>query len=355
VKLLWRKAARVFRAKGHSNFSAADALEEKFGRNQGLGRSRLALLVTTQHEPCPEPVADFILNQLEVKDPESWAEYLREVANEPAETSDTAPAVVAEPREVRDVAREAAGEVAGAVTGRLDKTDGMLEALRGKLDAFVTQAEWRFHEVEKQLSGVFSALGNTLDAFASSVRGQLEESSSTINLKLDRGQAQLNDAEMQFELMRYALAAMEERRKKDKKEILRATWGAGGLAVLGSVLFVHCHVPRAGPESLNGRTREGVTERAASGGQPMPHVDDSPGIGGELGERKVTLVPKTSLPGQAVAPCRDWMTTLYGSCWVELANKTAPCPPDTYQDGQRCYVPVMAHGKPPVGGSSESK
>jgi hypothetical protein len=348
--LLWRQAARVFRAKGYSNFTAADELEKKFGEGQGLGRSRLALLVTTQCEPCPEAVADFILNELEVKDPKAWAEYLREVANEPPETQSAAPAVVAGPREAREVAKEAAGEVASAVTARLDKTEGLLEALRARLETFVTQAEWKFHGLEKQLSGVLSTLGGKLDTFASSVREQLGASASTIatiDIKLDHAQAQFNNADTQLEFMRYALSAIEKKREKDKQEIVRAAWGGGVLAVLGCVVFMHCHAPTA--VTANVHVRAGVTQEAARSENSPLHFDRAPGIAGELGGRKVRAVSRTPMPGQAVTPCQGSERTLYGSCWI-LTGDAAPCPPDQFQDGQRCYVPVMDHSKPPIGG-----
>jgi len=345
--MLWKKAARVFRAKGYSNFTAADELEKRFGERKGLGRSRLAFLVTTQCEPCPEPVADFILNELEVKNPQTWAEYLKEVANEPPDTQDAAPVVVAGPREAREVAREAAGEVASAVTTRLDKTEGLLEALRAKLEAFVTQAEWKFHDLENQLAGVLSALGGKLDTFASELREQLGVFASTINTKLDHTQAHLDHADTQLELMRYALASIEKKREQDKKEIVRAAWGGGVLAVLGCVVFMHCHAPTAVTANVN--VRAGVTEEAARSANAPLHFDRDPAVAGELGGRKVTAVPRKPMPGQAVTPCRGSERTLHGSCWIETRDD-APCPPDQFQEGQRCYVPVMDHSKPHVGG-----
>ncbi|HLL84066.1 MAG TPA: hypothetical protein VK420_15480, partial [Longimicrobium sp.] len=103
--LLWRDAPRIWKAKGYtSHAAAADALEERFGSGKGLGRTSISLLVTTQYEPCSPEVEAFIRHELAIKNEETWARYLAEVANEPPEEG----------------AREPAAEVARPGTATID-------------------------------------------------------------------------------------------------------------------------------------------------------------------------------------------------------------------------------------------
>jgi hypothetical protein len=69
----------------------------------------------------------------------------------------------------------------------------------------------------------------------------------------------------------------------------------------------------------------------------------------ELGQRKVQRVPHEPLPNQERAPCRGSATALHGSCWFRVHGLTAPCPIDTFQEGDGCYVPIATNPKAPVG------
>jgi len=60
-------------------------------------------------------------------------------------------------------------------------------------------------------------------------------------------------------------------------------------------------------------------------------------------------MPHHPLPNQAVAPCHGVARELYRACWIKVAHTQAPWPPDTYQEGDACYIPVAANPKQPVG------
>jgi DNA-binding XRE family transcriptional regulator len=99
------------------------------------------------------------------------------------------------------------------------------------------------------------------------------------------------------------------------------------------------------PEPQNARKPLSTEDLYALRFSPKPNA-----VAGELGERnKVRFVPREPLPNQAVAPCRGSETSINGSCWIGVLGKTAPCPPDTYQEGNYCYVPVAANPKVPLG------
>jgi hypothetical protein len=59
-------------------------------------------------------------------------------------------------------------------------------------------------------------------------------------------------------------------------------------------------------------------------------------------------VSRTPLKGQAVKPCVDGETELYGSCWLKIADQSAPCPPNLYQEGNSCYAPSVADTPEPA-------
>jgi hypothetical protein len=68
-----------------------------------------------------------------------------------------------------------------------------------------------------------------------------------------------------------------------------------------------------------------------------------------MGKPKGRPMPHQPLPGQDVAPCKGSARTLYGACWF-LSGDTAPCPPDQFEEGGKCYVPIhMVPGNSPSG------
>jgi len=61
-------------------------------------------------------------------------------------------------------------------------------------------------------------------------------------------------------------------------------------------------------------------------------------------------VPRSTLPGQRVAPCdAEWgMEAIYGNCWVKSGSVRPPCG-RLFRHGDACYIPVAADPKKPVG------
>lgn len=110
-----------------------------------------------------------------------------------------------------------------------------------------------------------------------------------------------------------------------------------------------CEVERKQVESLTASTRDlshavaGLVE--GRGAATYIARDSDSGTG--LGEHKGRPMPHQALPNQAVAPCRGSERTLYGACW-KGTDDSPPCPPDTFQEGQKCYVPVAANPQSPV-------
>jgi hypothetical protein len=326
MRLLWRRAAKVWRAKGHSNFSVADALEARFGVGKGLGRSTLATLATTHCEPCPEHVAAFILNELPVLDEDSWGRYLEEEAGTPAE-ADSGSTAAAEPRRLGEVAREAAAEVAKIV-------EAWLGTARGELQAFAAQT-----------ASTLRAVSGSLDAFASSLNGVLAAFASSVRGKSDAGGTRLELA-----AIKHRLDQADAARAQDTKQILRAVYGSAGVVVLACVAFSywqHCvHVSireeKASVKAEQGVVEKAVSERADPIWPDLPRWEEL--IEGRIGERKPRgpLMPQAPLKGQGLPPCRGSAEAIRGGCWLRTYF-TPPCPPDQFEYGAGCYAPLPAH------------
>ena len=112
-----------------------------------------------------------------------------------------------------------------------------------------------------------------------------------------------------------------------------------GVGTAGGVMAVGCLV-------LMAACRWPVVSN--NNGQQEPYGSLINGIGAGMGEHKpVRLMPHKPLPYQATKPCQGSAATLYGACWIGT-DKTAPCPPDQYEEGQKCYIPVAADPGVPV-------
>jgi hypothetical protein len=61
-------------------------------------------------------------------------------------------------------------------------------------------------------------------------------------------------------------------------------------------------------------------------------------------------IPKFTLPGQRVAPCDAGLgeVAINGNCWFASADKKPPCE-RLFRHGDKCYAPVAADPKKPVG------
>ncbi|HLL85061.1 MAG TPA: hypothetical protein VK420_20495 [Longimicrobium sp.] len=146
--------------------------------------------------------------------------------------------------------------------------------------------------------------------------------------------------------------------------------GSAGAMLMGlslMFLFVICNrgtnaVPVASPQAFTVNVTvgngQGVAQVAVKGEgcqqQQEPHRTSLLGeAAGKLGDRKPApkvprMMPHQAMPGQAVQPCEVPAVTLYGACWIKVADQKAPCPPKTVQEGNSCYVPVQADPQVPV-------
>jgi hypothetical protein len=214
-------------------------------------------------------------------------------------------------------------------------------------DALATQAAGKGSTLGKLAQRVARLTARRLDTLLSAVGGK---ALSAVG-KLGAVEATLNHADAKLDLL-------EAQLDRARREILRTVRVTGLLVVAAGGALVHCrHLPPApAPSSVNVNIgRAGVAEQAAAGGGWDPYGTLISVISGAAGERKAGRpMPHQPLPHQAKAPCQGSATTLYGACW-KGTNDPAPCPPDTYQEGQTCYIPLTADPNHPVGGQTESR
>jgi len=145
----------------------------------------------------------------------------------------------------------------------------------------------------------------------------------------------------------------QQQHRRDKLHLM--------VAIVGTGLVVTCvtRTPPATPglpgQSVTVNLRQGSdnvswrrpAHRWGEATDPESRIPEE--IAGDMGERHPeesgpVMMPHEPLPGQKVTPCPGSSQVMYGGCWYETANKT-PCPPDLFQEGQKCYVPI--HAKEP--------
>ena len=335
--LLWRQAAKMWLGKGYTHSDASDLLEKKFGRRKGFGRSSIGLLATTKCEPCPQAVADFIIG-LEVRDPERWAQYQREMENQPAEAP-ASPSLSSS----WEAAKEAISGVADMIRAWLDSAGNSMQALASNASALLSG-----------LAGKLDTLGDRLDGLSIKL-DSISKKIDSNGAKLDTLRVNTNNTDSQVEVLGFKVDDSEARRRKDKWHILGAI--LGGFALLA---FLQCqHAPSSalvGPALVQNVTvTQGTAQAAAdatgSRGREWTQVMPYPSTpASNMGERKQEpkgprMMPHEPLPGQALKPCPEATTTLYGACWIQT-QQTAPCPSNQFQEGQSCYVPIQAANSP---------
>jgi len=62
-------------------------------------------------------------------------------------------------------------------------------------------------------------------------------------------------------------------------------------------------------------------------------------------------IPKFTLPGQKAAPCNAEAgeEAIYGNCWAWMGALKPPCGRLAFRQGDKCYRPVAADPKKPIG------
>jgi hypothetical protein len=236
-----------------------------------------------------------------------------------------------------------AGSAFEHANGKLDHVDARIEAIDSELD----KADTEIRAVGGQVDGFGARLGATsanIDAVGvkvDAVAAKLDNTGAQVDAvraQVDGVGVKLDHAGSVLRSLGAKLDQAEARRARDKRDVIRAVIGSGGLVGLGLIALALVQ------SGLLPATQPG------DGGGPYG-LRTLTQTEADLGRSKVRLVPQRALPHQAVAPCRVGETTLHGSCWIKVADQSAPCPPDFYQEGNFCYVPMMAEPKTP---SSES-
>jgi hypothetical protein len=350
--LLWREAPRIWEAKGYTQHTVADALEEKFGAGRKLGRTALSILVKTRCEPCPPEVEQFLREELTVQDAKRWATFLATDADELS--GDEVPPSALNQRELRETARDAAAEVANTVRAWLET-----------FGTFITFAR-----------AAFSTLTGKLDALASAVLGGLLATDARLdaaNGKLDSARAKLDSHSGKLQALSNKLDATDAKLDSNGRKLdalltevagIRAVL-KGGLHVTGTVLGI---VLLVGLMIAGHQIRADTSRSETASATRLPPVSDTAkGATGATGieaylravlgswlemskKTEENWIPKNPYPGQKLAKDCDGRlaeTPINGGCWVET-TKAPPCEL-LFRHGDKCYRPVSADPTKPVG------
>ena len=343
VHLLWRQAALIWRAKGYTHTTAADALEARFGEGNGFGRSRITLLVTTRCEPCPPEVAEFILDDdedtgMKVRDPDRWARFQRELTAILEERPGEAPL------DLREVAREAATLVMDTVRAWLDTAGSSLEALvQSRLDGHGAKLDAHGAQLDSTES--------KLDSQSKKLDGQSK--------KLETLDKTTSHTEALAELLTARTDTSEQQRRKDKLHQMAVTIGMGTV-IITAVAIMTCtsrSTPEAPVQKVTVNVGQGAAEAvertlpASASGVPDLRNFFGAVATAEMGKKvpPEQYVPDGPLPGQKLPPCDAglWEKEVNGGCWGKMEG-TPPCDKlFRYKDG--CYRPIAADPAKPVG------
>jgi len=371
VQLLWRIAALVWHAKGYTHTTAADRLEERFGEGNGLGRSRISVLVKTQCEPCPPEVAEFILSNdeetgLKVLDPKRWAKFQRELTAI-LEESSKAPSAPVDPRAV---AKEAASSVMDTVRAWLDTAGSKLEAfatqgsallsgLASKLDTHGAQLDSQSAKLDAQ-SAKLDSTANKLD----DVNAKLDSNGAKldkVNAKLDSNGAKLdtlhkttNNTEALAEVIAAKMDTSEQRRRREHLRLMGAILAVGLLITCVSRSGTASSAPVQNSVTVNVQGAAEVAGRTLPGGVPAGfnfRAFLGALVSPEMGKKAPPeqFIPDKPLPGQKLPPCESRLKEhdISGGCW----QRTAEPPPCEmlFRYGDACYRPIAADPSKGVG------
>jgi len=312
VQLLWRQAALIWRAKGYTHTEAADALEARFGTNNGYGRSRITILVKTQCEPCPPEAVEFILSDdeqtgLKVSNAKRWARFQRELAA----ILEGGGRVSAASMDLRELAKESAALVMDTVRSWLDSNGAKLDTLSGKLES--------------------------------------------TGAKLDDMKATVTNTEAVTELINAKMDLSAHQRRRDKLHLMGAVCGMG---LFSGLLTCVGRTPLTAPvQTVTVNVGPGAAEvagRTLPGGMAFSFEFRnflgallSPELGKKAPEEQ--FIPDKPLPGQKLPPCESRLKedAISGGCWAKMAYPP-PCEL-LFRYGDACYRPIAADPLKPMG------
>jgi len=346
VPATWGQLAKRWLAKGYTHTDASDKLGEAFG--EGFSRTTISILAKTRCEPCPPEVADLI-EKLPVLDAKRWERYQREMASQPVADSEASPGSTAE------TVKEAVAKVGDTVRGWLDTAGSTLQAFATQGSALLSGLAARLDSNGAQIDAQNAKLDSTRDTLKD-VNAKLDSTDArldSMNAKLDSTGAKLDDVkrtatntEAVAELINAKMDTREQRRRREHLHLMGAIFGMGLLLTCVLRKSTAPDAPVQSNVTVNVGTTQGGNAEAPSGwwGEALFPW----GFGAKMGERKPApaprpqgprMMPHKPLPGQAVEPCPGSSRVVFGSCWYLTGDK-APCPPDQFQEGQQCYVPV---------------
>ena len=390
MPMLWRQAAKMWLAKGFTHTAAADRLEKKFGPGKGFSRNRIGTLATTECEPCPPEVAEFIA-QWEVLDATKWSHYQRELENAKPEDSAPPPSSPSQSPPPLEVARDAASIVANLVRdwldtaastfassatallsdlgARLDSAHGKLDGAHGKLDGAhgkLDSAHGKLDGAHGKLDGAHGKL-DSAHGKLDGAHGKLDSAGSTLDrhgTQLGTLQATVKDTHASVESLAAKVDSSEQQRRRDKWHSLAAIFGTGvGAVLLIGLMLQGQRVPSTAPAAPvqcitvnQGQGAADVAGRMLPGGAPAG-FDLRTFLGaiasGEMGKKapEELWIPDQPLPGQKLPPCEARLgeAEIKGGCWGNMTAAVKPPCGLLFRYGDGCYRPVAADPKKSVG------
>jgi hypothetical protein len=341
----WRLWVGLCKSKGYK----LEALEEELKDRPGFSRQTLSKLSKRRDPAAPELVA--LAWGLEVRNgcQDDFELYWRGLASLGVEVPPALAATLSTPPPLR--------------VDWTPKLDAIVSTLAGKLDV------------------VASALGGKVDAVAASVRGKLDAFTSAMTAMLDSNAAKLDGVSGKLDQVATQVATVAasvatlgatindvdaksdvaaHQQARDTRRILHSLWGMGGLVSLVVVVAVRCQPSLTPPSSVNVNIGTGAVEEATKRqGDDLTWPFHEP-LTGQMGKSKGRPMPHQPLPGQEVTPCTGSAVTLYGGCWFK-SDRSAPCPPDLFEEGGGCYAPIRAlprgspSGPPPLSPNPEQR
>jgi len=189
-------------------------------------------------------------------------------------------------------------------------------------------------------------------------RANLRRIWESVRLQLNVIQASVEDVDARMEILELEFDNADERREKDKREILRAVhrmgaWVGGAVGVLGAVLLLWtlALVETAAPAVASASASPSAREVRES-------VQSSVGEGGSAAAnliRRASPLPKDGVPGQRHAPCPEGAEVMNDLCWNRWALtpdqvRGGACDnPQVYEPSEgwcvahrAAYLPVLA-------------
>ena len=174
-----------------------------------------------------------------------------------------------------------------------------------------------------------------------------EKSASELTPKLVEAVEAIDEKANQ-RAVRFSQQIAEGLRRASRKQVAISAGSVALVALLLVPLLSAAHAFSTGPRAVI---------------VPAIAMDDSPVLlrfdPGSLfptparwGEKPLDqAVPKSTLPGQAVAPCNAEAgeVAINGNCWANMGDLKPPCGRLAFRQGDKCYRPVAADPKKPVG------